>query len=61
MTKSNIHIGRYFDDFLEEENILEESTSMAIKRILIWKILEEMKNQQLSKIDTVNKIHISLI
>ena len=43
------HIGSSFDDFLQEETMLEEATAVAIKRVISWQIAEEMKNQQLTK------------
>ncbi|WP_213073353.1 MULTISPECIES: hypothetical protein [Acinetobacter Taxon 24] len=48
-TKINPHFGSNFEDFLAEEGILEHCTAIAIKRILLSQILEEMKAQQLSK------------
>ena len=45
----NKNIGSSFDDFLEEEGIKEEVTIVAIKRVLAWKIEQEMLQQRLSK------------
>jgi antitoxin HicB len=36
MEKKNKHIGSNFDDFLEEEGILEEVEEVVAKRILIF-------------------------
>ena len=32
----NQHIGSNFDDFLEEEGLLEEITAIAQERVLAW-------------------------
>ena len=57
MTNENIHLGDHFDDFLEEEGILEESTAIAIKRVLAWQISEAMKSQQMTKTVMAKKMH----
>ena len=38
-----------FDDFLESQGILEECEDIAIKRVLAWQLLEEMKLQGITK------------
>jgi antitoxin HicB len=50
---SSKHIGADFDDFLVDEGILEESTTVAIKRVLARKILREMEVQKISKREMV--------
>ena len=42
-------IGSSFDDFLEEEGIKEEVSVVAIKRVLAWKIQEEMAKLEMNK------------
>jgi len=37
-------LGGRFNDFLEEEGILEECTQTAIKRTLAWQIENENKS-----------------
>ena len=49
MTKDNKHIGSSLDEFLAEENLLESSQSVAIKRVLSWQITQFMKRQNLTK------------
>lgn len=39
----NKHIGSSFDDFLESEGLLEESASVAVKRVIAWQVAEAMK------------------
>jgi antitoxin HicB len=48
MTK-NPCIGSSLDDLLEENEILAEANAVALKRVLAWQILEEMKERGLSK------------
>ena len=53
------HIGSSFDDFLAEEAMLEESTAVAIKRVIAWQIAEEMQAQNLTKTALAKKMHTS--
>jgi hypothetical protein len=39
----NKHIGSKFDDFLQEENLLEEATDIAAKKIFVFQLEKEMK------------------
>lgn len=57
MAKQNT--GNNFDDFLQEESILEEATAVAIKRVIAWQISEEMKAQSLTKTKLASKMHTS--
>ena len=45
----NKHIGSNFDDFLKEENLLEETQAAAIKRVIAYQIRKIMKEKQISK------------
>jgi len=42
-------IGSSFDDFLSENAILDEATTVAVKRVIAWQIEQEMKAQNLNK------------
>jgi hypothetical protein len=53
------HIGSNFDDFLEEEGILEECKDEAGKRVLVWQLEREMKKQHLSKEEVAKRMHTS--
>lgn len=53
------HIGSNFEDFLQDEGILEETTAIAIKRVLSWQIAQAMKAQNLTKTTMANKMHTS--
>jgi uncharacterized protein YeaC (DUF1315 family) len=57
MGKKNI--GSSFDDFLAEEAILEESTAVAMKRVIAWQIAQEMKAQQMTKTDLAKRMRSS--
>jgi len=56
---SKIHIGSSFDDFLADEAMLEESTAVAIKRVIAWQIAQEMRAQHLTKTALAKKMHTS--
>ena len=43
------NIGSSFDDFLQEEGLLDEANAVAIKRVIAWQIDQEMKTQKLTK------------
>jgi len=53
------HIGSNFDDFLQEESILEEVNAVAVKRVLAWQIAQAMKEQNLTKTALAEKMHTS--
>lgn len=46
---SKKHIGSSLDDFLKEEGTFEETQALAIKEVVVWQLIEAMKNQSLSK------------
>lgn len=56
---SNKHIGSSLDDFLAEEGILDEVEALAVKRVLAWQIVQEMKRQKLTKTVMAEKMHTS--
>ena len=43
------HSGSSFDSFLEEEGILDEVESVAIKRVIAWQLSEAMRTGKISK------------
>ena len=53
------NIGSSFDDFLQEEAILEDATAVALKRVIAWQIAEEMKAQQITKTELAKRMHTS--
>ena len=59
MYKMTQHIGSSFDDFLQEDGILEEVNAVAVKRVLAWQIAQAMKEQNLTKTALAEKMHTS--
>jgi len=57
MSKKNI--GTSFDDFLQEESLLDSSTAVALKRVIAWQIDQEMKAQKLTKTELAKRMHTS--
>ena len=57
MSKKNI--GSNFDDFLQEESLLESSTAVVLKRVIAWQIDQEMKAQKLTKTELAKRMHTS--
>jgi len=53
------HIGSSFDDFLEEEGVLAEAESIAIKRVLTFQLKELMKAQKLNKTQLAKRMKTS--
>jgi len=53
------HIGSSFDNFLKEEKIYEQVQAVAIKRVIAYQIVEEMKNKKLSKTEMANRMKTS--
>lgn len=57
MNKKNI--GSKFDDFLKEENLFEEVQAAAVKRVIAYQIVEEMKRNKLTKTEMANRMKTS--
>ena len=53
------NIGSSFDDFLQEEGLLDEANAVAIKRVIAWQIDQEMKTQKLTKSAMATKMRTS--
>lgn len=45
----NKYIGSSFDDFLQEQDLLGETASVAVKRVIAWQLAEVMKAQGITK------------
>jgi DNA-binding Xre family transcriptional regulator len=56
---SKKNIGSSFDNFLQEESLLESSTAVALKRVIAWQIDQEMKAQKLTKTELAKRMHTS--
>ena len=59
VTIMNKHSGSNFDEFLEEEGILEELTVKAQKRLLSLQLADIMKESKISKAGLAEKLHTS--
>jgi hypothetical protein len=46
---SEKNIGSSFDDFITESPILDEATAVAVKRVVSWRIEQEIKAQALTR------------
>lgn len=52
-------IGSSFDDFLDEQGVLEETHTVAVKRVLAWQIRQAMDEQHLSKVAMAERMQTS--
>ena len=57
----NKYSGSNFDDFLEEEGILEEVSARAQKRLLALQIQDIMKAEKLSKTRLAKKMNTDIV
>ena len=57
MNKKNI--GSSFDDFLEEEGVLEEAEAVAAKRVFVFELEQAMKKRKISKTELAKLLHTS--
>lgn len=57
MAKRNI--GSDFDDFLEEEGLLEDVTAVAVKRYIAFQIAKKMDETKLSKAEMARRMETS--
>lgn len=53
------NIGSSFDDFLEDEGILEDVTIVAVKRYIAHQLAEKMSAEQLSKAEMARRMETS--
>jgi len=56
---SNPHIGSDFDDFLQEEGILEEVEAAAIKKVVACMIEQAMAETHITKSEMARRMGIS--
>ena len=47
--KKKGHIGSSFEDFLRDEETYEETTAVAVKRVLAWQLEQAMEENKISK------------
>ena len=53
------NIGSRFDDFLEEEGLLEDAQKVAIKRVVAFQLAQLMKQQGLTKLELAHRMGTS--
>jgi DNA-binding Xre family transcriptional regulator len=56
---SNPYIGSSLDELLEEDNILAEVDTVALKRVLAWQISQAMISKGLSKTEMAKAMKTS--
>ncbi len=49
MSKTKGRIGSSFEEYLQDQGALEETTAFAVKRVLAWQLEQAMKKEHLSK------------
>jgi hypothetical protein len=59
MKKKNI--GSSFDSFLREEGLYEETSSVAIKRVVARQVEAAMQEQNLTKAEMAKRMHTSRV
>lgn len=57
MAKRNV--GSDFDDFLEEEGLLEEVTAVAVKRYIALQLSAKMSEERLTKAEMARRMETS--
>ncbi len=55
----NPNRGSSFEDFLQEEGILDASNATAVKRVLAWQIEQAMRTQHITKTAMAARMHTS--
>ena len=53
------HLGSDFDNFLREENLLEDLEATAAKRVIAFQIAQEMKRRKLTKSQMASRMKTS--
>ena len=53
------HIGPSFDDFLDQQGTAEETTAIAIKRVIAFQLEQAMAEQHLTKTEMANRLNTS--
>lgn len=52
-------VGGTFEDFLKSQGTLDDSNSVAIKRVIAWQIKKLMAEQAISKVDMARRMNTS--
>ncbi len=59
MTKKRKNIGTDFEDFLREEDLLDEVTAVAVKRYIAYQVSQKMVAEQLTKAEMARRMATS--
>lgn len=51
--------GELFEDFLREQDTVEETTERAVKRVLAFQLAAAMKEQSISKVEMAKRLKTS--
>jgi predicted XRE-type DNA-binding protein len=51
--------GQLFEEFLREQGIYEETTEVAVKRVLAFQIAAAMREQHISKVEMAKRLDTS--
>ena len=53
------HIGSNFDEFLQEEDLLDAAQATAVKLVIAFQIAQEMKRRKLTKSEMASRMKTS--
>ena len=53
------HIGSDFDDFLRDEDILDEAEAVATKRVIAYQLAQEMERANISQSELARRMKTS--
>lgn len=53
------HIGQAFDDFLKDEGVYDAVEAAAVKRVLAYRLAQEMKARKMTKSELAHKMQTS--
>lgn len=53
------NISSSLEDFLREEDRLEEAQQIAAKRVLVWQLQQAMDSQHINKVEMAKRMHTS--
>ena len=57
--KKHKHLGSRFDDFLQEDGVLSDVHTVAVKRVIAFQLAQEMKRHKVSKSALALKMNTS--
>ena len=59
MSSDKGKIGSTFDDFLKQEGLYEEASTVAAKRVLAWQLKQKMEQEAVTKQDMAKRLNTS--